>query len=158
MKEGEEVEQFQNLADVATDKLFTQIPAVENGKIHKLHVKEGQACQVGSILLELEVEEESAADQPAATKTKPAPSSGAAPVQKAQSNTSTPARSTSEGDKVLSTPAVREYAKLKGVEISAIQVVLTLIRELERMVGLPAKMLTPSWLEVQQAHLKEVIP
>lgn len=44
------------MADVSTDKLFTQITSTYNGKVHKLFYKEEEACLVGDPLLEIEVE------------------------------------------------------------------------------------------------------
>ncbi len=114
VREGEEVEEFQNLADVSTDKLFTQIPSTEKGKVHKLFVKEGAACQVGDVLLEIEVEDQQteAVQKPQADP-KTAPDCPLAATGQAT-------RSTSPGSKALSTPAVREYAKLKGLDINLI--------------------------------------
>jgi len=57
VQEGDVVEELQTLADVSTDKLFTPIPASYSGKIHKIHVIEGNDCEVGQLLLEMEVEE-----------------------------------------------------------------------------------------------------
>lgn len=122
MKEGEEVEQFQNLADVATDKLFTQIPAVENGRIHKLHIKEGEPCQVGSILLELEVDDGTpdAVASPAKAQAPASASKGATSTATTSSVVTSQTRT--EGGKALSTPAVRDYAKSKNVDIGAVRV------------------------------------
>lgn len=117
VKEGEEVEEFQNLADVSTDKLFTQIPSTEKGKIHKLYVKEGDPCQVGSVLLELEVEDEA----PAANAKQPATATITSNTQDCPlAADKQEARSTSPGGKVLSTPVVREYAKQKGIIINLV--------------------------------------
>ena len=49
--------QFDTIADVATDKLFTQIPSSYNGKIHKIFHKEEDQCQVGELLLEFDIDE-----------------------------------------------------------------------------------------------------
>ena len=46
------------MADVATDKLFTQIPSPYDGKIHKIFYEVEQSCQVGDVLLEIEVDSE----------------------------------------------------------------------------------------------------
>ena len=52
------VEEFQIVADVATDKLFTGIPSSYTGKVHKRFHGEDEECQVGELFLEIEVEEE----------------------------------------------------------------------------------------------------
>jgi len=54
---GDTVDELQTLADVSTDKLFTPLPAPYEGKIIKIMVDEGNECNVGSVLLEMEVEE-----------------------------------------------------------------------------------------------------
>ena len=54
VKEGDIVEEFDTLADVSTDKLFTQIPSSHSGKIHKLLVKKDEFCNVGGFLLEID--------------------------------------------------------------------------------------------------------
>ncbi|EGR34705.1 hypothetical protein IMG5_003380 [Ichthyophthirius multifiliis] len=49
VKEGDQVNEFQTIADVATDKLFTQIPSSYEGKVHKLYYKEDESCLVNKI-------------------------------------------------------------------------------------------------------------
>lgn len=121
VKEGDEVEQFQNLADVSTDKLFTQIPSTEHGRIHKLHIAEGAPCQVGGLLLELDVDEGSAVQEVKkehtekdTTTTKPLPTS----VTSSQAV----AAQGSQTGKSLATPAVREYARQKNIDINQVVV------------------------------------
>ena len=58
VKEGDMVEEFDNLVDVTTDKLFTELPSPYSGKIHKIFYKEEENCNVGDPLLEIDVEEE----------------------------------------------------------------------------------------------------
>ena len=54
VKEGDIVEEYDDLADVTTDKLATKIPSTYSGKIHKLLVEEDGFCEVGQILLEID--------------------------------------------------------------------------------------------------------
>ena len=51
VKEGDAVEEFQHIADVASDKQFTEITAADAGVIHKIHYKEEEVCQVGDLFL-----------------------------------------------------------------------------------------------------------
>ena len=115
------MEHFQNLADVSTDKLFTQIPSTDQGKIHKLHIAEGEACQVGGLLLELDVADEEAVHEVKKghtdkdkTTTKPFPDNAMVKADKPKQ----------DGDqiKAQSTPAVREYARQKQVDIHRVVV------------------------------------
>lgn len=46
VKEGDLVDEFQEIADVATDKLFTTIPSSYRGKVHKIFHKVEDFCQV----------------------------------------------------------------------------------------------------------------
>lgn len=49
------MEEFQKLADVASDKQFTEITASDSGIIRKIHYQEEDVCQVGHLFLEIEV-------------------------------------------------------------------------------------------------------
>ena len=53
VKEGDSVTQFQKIADVASDKQFTELTATDTGVIRKIFFKEDQVCQVGDLLLEI---------------------------------------------------------------------------------------------------------
>ncbi len=53
IKEGDRVEEFQKLADVASDKQFTEITASDSGIIKKIHYQEEDVCQVGHLFLEI---------------------------------------------------------------------------------------------------------
>lgn len=68
VKEGDIVEEFQTIADVATDKLFTQIPSAYAGKIHKVFHKEEDTCLVGGVFVEIEVEDGGASTSTSTTK------------------------------------------------------------------------------------------
>lgn len=54
IKEGDHVEEFQKLADVASDKQFTELTASDSGVIRKIYYKEEDVCQVGDLFLEIE--------------------------------------------------------------------------------------------------------
>ena len=54
VKEGDMVEEYDDLADVSTDKLSTKIPSTYSGRIHKLLVQEDGFCEVGQVLLEID--------------------------------------------------------------------------------------------------------
>lgn len=53
MKEGESINEFDKLADVESDKQFTEITSPDNGTIKKLYYQEDQTCRVGDIFLEI---------------------------------------------------------------------------------------------------------
>jgi 2-oxoisovalerate dehydrogenase E2 component (dihydrolipoyl transacylase) len=45
------------LADVASDKQFTEITAADAGVIKKIYYQEDDVCQVGDLFLEIEVQD-----------------------------------------------------------------------------------------------------
>lgn len=55
---------FQPVADVATDKMFTQIPSSYQGRVHKIFHELEQTCQVGELFLEIDVEDDTELVQP----------------------------------------------------------------------------------------------
>jgi 2-oxoisovalerate dehydrogenase E2 component (dihydrolipoyl transacylase) len=57
VKEGDTVEEFQKLADVASDKQFTELTASDSGVIKKIYYREEEVCQVGDLFLEILVPE-----------------------------------------------------------------------------------------------------
>ncbi len=57
VKQGDQVTQFQKLADVASDKQFTEITAADAGVIKKIYYQEDDVCQVGDLFLEIEVQD-----------------------------------------------------------------------------------------------------
>lgn len=59
IQEGDEIEEYDDMADVSTDKLFTQLPSPYEGRVHKLFYKTDEKCNVGDVLLEIEVDSES---------------------------------------------------------------------------------------------------
>ncbi len=43
--------EFDAIAEVTTDKLFTSLTSPYNGKIHKLLYEEDEACNIGETLI-----------------------------------------------------------------------------------------------------------
>lgn len=54
IKEGDHIKEFEKIADVESDKQFTEITSPEEGVIKKLYYHEDQTCMVGDIFLEIE--------------------------------------------------------------------------------------------------------
>ncbi len=69
-KEGDKIERDESVLEVATDKVDTEVPAVEGGILHKILVKEGEVAKVGApiaiISTEVSVAEKTSAVTPAA--------------------------------------------------------------------------------------------
>ena len=54
VKEGDVVQEDQNLVEVETDKAIVEIPSPKAGKIVKLNGKAGDTINVGDVLVEIE--------------------------------------------------------------------------------------------------------
>tara|TARA_Y100000310_G_C20631190_1_gene788734 strand:- start:1502 stop:1783 length:282 start_codon:yes stop_codon:yes gene_type:complete len=65
VKEGDVVQEDQNLVEVETDKAIVEIPSPKAGKIVKINGKAGDTINVGDVLVEIE---ESSSEQPEASE------------------------------------------------------------------------------------------
>ena len=139
IKEGDTIEQFQNICEVQSDKATVEITSRYDGVITKVHYEVGELAQVGTALIDIEVEGEveteapASKKEPAAAKPTPPPAT-TKPIetisvvqQSAPSHSSAPAAATattstppSKGGKVLATPAVRRLATEHDVDISTV--------------------------------------
>jgi 2-oxoglutarate dehydrogenase E2 component (dihydrolipoamide succinyltransferase) len=57
-KEGEEIAQDESVLEVATDKVDTEVPALNGGVLKKILVKEGEVAEVGTPIALIETEDE----------------------------------------------------------------------------------------------------
>lgn len=122
VEKGSNINEFEDLCEVFTDKLVAQIPSTHQGTVKEIYFQADDVCAVGSTLLDIEVSENEAAskdnDQ---VQDKEHKRHIADPnVPKETQEKETPAKSRPTGDKVLATPATRAYAKDKGVDISLV--------------------------------------
>src|SRR3989338_6805317 len=110
VKEGDSVKEDQPMVEVMTDKATGEIPAPTQGKIQKLHFKDGDQVEVGQVLVTIAQAGES---EPKEKEPKEKPK---VLVPKKQETTvaSSPAQ-------VLATPAVRKLAKDLGVDLSHVK-------------------------------------
>ena len=58
VSEGDQIEAFDPLAEIETDKVTTEITSENAGTILRLHVAEGQTVPVGTVLTEIAAEDE----------------------------------------------------------------------------------------------------
>jgi pyruvate dehydrogenase E2 component (dihydrolipoamide acetyltransferase) len=111
VKEGDEVEVDQTLAEIETDKAVVEMPSPFSGTVLKVHFKEKDLVKVGQTLVTMGAKGETlaqAAPAPvAAPEARLAPATADAPV---------PERTR----EVLATPRIRALAKELGVDISAV--------------------------------------
>jgi pyruvate dehydrogenase E2 component (dihydrolipoamide acetyltransferase) len=116
--EGDRIELNQPLVEVNTAKATVEIPAPWAGTVERLHAGAGDVVAVGSPLVSVRVDDGTAT---APTGRRPVlvgygvDESEDAPVAAAA-----PATATEAGPAVAATPAVRKFAKERGVDLSTI--------------------------------------
>ena len=121
VKEGDTVEEQQNLAEVETDKALTEIPSPRAGTIKTLHGKDGDVMKVGEPFVTF-VGEGGAAATPrpkADNGTAKAPAREDDGTVVGKMSADTPGLTRQEG-KALATPAVRRKARELGIDINAL--------------------------------------
>ena len=122
VKVGDTIAEDDILFEVQNDKSVEEIPSPVSGTITAVLVSEGTVARVGDVIVEIAAEGvapvavPSAPSAPAAPAASPAPA--AAPAAPAQP-TGVPAAS-NPGKLVLAMPSVRQYAREKGVDITAV--------------------------------------
>ena len=123
--EGDTVREDQPLVEVMTDKATLEIPSPRAGKVRRLHVRQGEVVQVGSVLLTIEVAgtEVAAAAPPkereeAPATPRPAAAPAAAPPTPASS---VPSAASQAAAKVLATPATRKLARELSVDLRMVR-------------------------------------
>jgi pyruvate dehydrogenase E2 component (dihydrolipoamide acetyltransferase) len=120
VKEGDQIKEDQDVAEVMTDKATVKVPSKVAGRVVKVHLKEGVMAQVHQTLLTLEVEGAVAqAPTPDSSHHGVASSHHGAPaaapgVQVKGGNGTEPAT------KVLATPLTRRMAREHGLNLAEI--------------------------------------
>ena len=54
VQEGDNVKEGQDLAEIETDKMTTNLPSAASGKVHKLHVPEYGTLEVGKVFITID--------------------------------------------------------------------------------------------------------
>jgi pyruvate dehydrogenase E2 component (dihydrolipoamide acetyltransferase) len=145
VKEGDDVKEDQDVAEVETDKALVNIPSPYSGKVAKLHFKEGDKVPVGSVLMSFDgdgaptKEEKKEAPKAEAPKSEATPKAEAKEAEKpvpvakkaeAEENKSAPEETPKAGTKaeskgsklpVLATPHTRKLARELGIDIEQVQ-------------------------------------
>lgn len=132
VKAGDTVTDETILMEVQNDKAVVEVPCPVEGKVIAVAVKEGQVCNIGELVMTIEVTGELPAesmhhktDSHAAPAVAPAPA--AAPVAAAPAPTAAPAPaaqaaapSAGAGREVLATPSVRKLAREQGITLAEV--------------------------------------
>ena len=116
VKVGDTIAEDDVLFEVQNDKSVEEIPSPVSGTITAVLVSEGTVAHVGDVIVEIATEGGSHA--PAAAPPA-APAQASAPAAAPAAPTGVPAAS-NPGKLVLAMPSVRQYAREKGVDITAV--------------------------------------
>ena len=116
IKVGDTIAEDDILFEVQNDKSVESIPSPVAGTVTAVLVSEGTVAHVGDVIVEIATEGGSHAPAAAAPAAPAAPAPAVAP---AAAPTGVPAAS-NPGKLVLAMPSVRQYAREKGVDITAV--------------------------------------
>ena len=118
VKVGDTIAEDDILFEVQNDKSVEEIPSPVSGTITAVLVSEGTVARVGDVIVEIAAEGVASA-APAASPAPAAPVASPAPAAAPAQPTGVPAAS-NPGKLVLAMPSVRQYAREKGVDITAV--------------------------------------
>ncbi|TXK79338.1 dihydrolipoamide acetyltransferase family protein [Paenibacillus sp. N3.4] len=122
VKAGDTVTDETILMEVQNDKAVVEVPCPVDGKVVAVSVKEGQVCNIGELVMTIEVTGEipAASIHGASSHAAPADAApAAAPAAAAPAPAPAPAAS-SAGKEVLATPSVRKLAREKGITLAEV--------------------------------------
>ncbi|WMN10903.1 dihydrolipoamide acetyltransferase family protein [Marivirga salinae] len=125
-KEGDTIEEDESVLEVATDKVDTEVPALEAGVLKQILVQEGDIVGVGKPIAIIETEGEAAADNGAAAK--PEKQESSAPAT-ATADTSLSSSSGNNGHEIAArsesgrfySPLVRNIAKEENIVMAELE-------------------------------------
>ncbi|UKS27800.1 2-oxo acid dehydrogenase subunit E2 [Paenibacillus sp. HWE-109] len=129
VKAGDTVTDETILMEVQNDKAVVEVPCPVEGKVVAVSVKEGQVCNIGELVMTIEVTGEMPAesmhhksDSHAAPAAAPAAPAAAAPAPTAAPAAAAPAPAAapSAGREVLATPSIRKLAREKGITLAEV--------------------------------------
>ena len=132
VREGERVDRDQNLCEITTDKVDTEIPAPEAGVVTQLLVAEGETIEVGAKLAVI-VAEAAEVTQAVAGATQAVAGAaqavagaaqavaGAAQAVAEAAPTAEPVRTVEPAPEVRSTPLARRMAEDQGIDLTEVR-------------------------------------
>lgn len=111
LKEGEFVQEHQNVLEIETDKAIVEVPSPKAGRIAKIGKAEGETVRVGEVLLTIAEKDEAVEEKPKpGEKPKSVSVVGVLPEEEEEE----------ERKEILAPPASRALARELGVKIEAI--------------------------------------
>ena len=119
-KEGEQVVEDESIADLATDKVDSEIPSPVEGIVTKLFYKEGDVVPVGKIIAIINMGgDEASAPAETQAKSEPAATEAKAEVQPAAASVQV-VETVADSDRFYS-PLVRSIAKEENISLSELE-------------------------------------
>jgi 2-oxoisovalerate dehydrogenase E2 component (dihydrolipoyl transacylase) len=119
VSEGDKIVQFDNVCEVQSDKATVEISSRYDGVITKIHHKVGEMVQVGSTLVDVEIDDDGSSPHvEAVVEETPQKEDVSTPTTTSSSSSdSLPKKSLKD---VLTTPAVRKIAKENGIDLTLV--------------------------------------
>jgi 2-oxoglutarate dehydrogenase E2 component (dihydrolipoamide succinyltransferase) len=117
-KEGDQVVEDESIADLATDKVDSEIPSPVEGIVTKLFFKEGDVVPVGKVIAIINMGGEEAA--PAGKQAEPEPAVQEAKAESQPAATVVVEETVVESDRFFS-PLVRSIAKEENISLSELE-------------------------------------
>ena len=119
---GDKVTRDEPLFEISTDKVDAEIPAPASGVLREIKVQAGNTVQVNTVVAVIGGAGAAAPSAPAPSASAPAPTRPAAPApQPAAPAPAAHAASSSEEDRVRSSPLVRKLAAENNVDLRHVQ-------------------------------------
>ncbi|MFZ2786942.1 MAG: biotin/lipoyl-containing protein, partial [Trichococcus flocculiformis] len=116
IKEGDMINEDDTLVEVQNDKSVEEIPSPVTGRVVRIVAPVGTVAVIGDVLVEIDAPGQNG---PAAAA--PAPKAAAAPAAASTAPASSGVVAAANPNKqVLAMPSVRQYAREKGIDITAV--------------------------------------
>jgi pyruvate dehydrogenase E2 component (dihydrolipoamide acetyltransferase) len=128
LKEGDLVEEHQNVLEIETDKAIVEVPSPRAGTIAKINKEEGETVKVGEVLMTI-VQEGETVEEKAEPQKKPKSVSVVGVLPEAEEEEVEEKEKEERGERkdkeiageVLATPAARAAARELGIQIEAVR-------------------------------------
>eukprot|EP00644_Phytophthora_capsici_P010393 jgi/Phyca11/548717/estExt2_Genewise1Plus.C_PHYCAscaffold_300023 len=128
VKSGDEVKQFQNVCEVQSDKATVEITSRYDGVVTKVHYEVGEMAKVGSTLIDIDVDEATAATVQVPTPVSQEPVAVSTPVQETPvaptpvlSRIPFAPRTVEKEEKILTSPSVRRLAMEHSIDLHDVE-------------------------------------
>jgi pyruvate dehydrogenase E2 component (dihydrolipoamide acetyltransferase) len=113
VKEGDSVDEHQNVLEIETDKAIVEVPSPKAGRVIKINKEEGETAKVGDVLITI-------AEKGEVPEEKPQPKEKLQPPEE-KSKSFSVVGVLPEEEELLATPAARAAARELGIKIEAVR-------------------------------------